>query len=216
MPKRKAPASPEKRLTPRQQAFVRALTADPRQDLTAAAVAAGFSPSSASQTGWDLMNLPQYRHVAAAVKTVMDARLAKYDVTDEAIFRQAAMLAFVDRRKFFQVVGQQIQVTDSADLAPEEAAILSGYRAKSLNDGSGRFVPEPLLPCKLAALQLLAKMKGLLREKIEVDLTARYEEAKRSVNEKLDRLAKEMARQMPEEFEVEDSAEESDLVAEQD
>jgi hypothetical protein len=194
MASRKKSQSPDKELTPLQQSFINHLSQDPRQDLAKAARAAGYAADSA---GWDLMHLPQYAHVQAAYKVLADERFAKFaNCTDEDVFRLFTVWAFGDRRKIRRVMCGELTVDD---LWPEEEWLIDSYRAISRNDGSGDFVYAPEMVSRREAAVILAKMKGMLRERVQLDASIEFEAAQKSLDGKLDMLAAELAREALEE-----------------
>jgi len=186
MPSKKRPAKPGKKLLPMQRAFIEALAKDPRQNLTAAAKAAGYSPKAASKTASDLMNLPQYQHVQIAYQKLVDERFAQFtDKKDEDIFRILTAQAFGDRRGIQKIVDGKLVVVDSDELFPEQEWLIDHYRQRSLNDGTGDTFLEPVLVNRLDAVKSLAKIRGLMREKVDVEATITITEARESLKSKL-------------------------------
>lgn len=204
---------PGKQLSVQQREFVMALAADPKHCQKSAAIAAGYSPKTAITMASQLMTLPKYAHVQAEFQRLMAARLAKYEVTKEGIERELAMIAFGDRTRISRLelvpvrnpdgspaldeIGnhlfrQEVVVTPTADLFPDERAMVLGYREKAKNDGHGTMI-EVIQTDKVGALKTLAKIKGMLVQKHEVklDMTlAAAAAAEESFLGKLDKLAK--------------------------
>lgn len=190
MPSKKRPAKAGKKLLPMQRAFIEALAKDPRQNLTAAAKAAGYSAKSATKTASDLMNLPQFQHVQIAYQKLVDERFAaSTNKTDEDIFRILTAQAFGDRRAIQRVVDGKMVVTDSDDLFPEQEWMVDHYKVRSLNDGTGDTYLEPVLVSRLEAIKSLAKIRGLMREKVDVEAHVTIAEARESLKGKLAGLA---------------------------
>ncbi|MGE0489259.1 MAG: terminase small subunit [Vulcanimicrobiota bacterium] len=65
---------------------------------TSAAVAAGYSEKSARQTAWDLLNLPAYAHVQAAVQARQEAHLKKFQISHARTLEHLAYIAYGDPR----------------------------------------------------------------------------------------------------------------------
>lgn len=183
------PSPLNRKLTPAQKAFVRHLAADPRGDQTKAAIAAGYSPRSATGIASDLMCLPKFRHVQEAYQRLVDARLAKLDVTEDKIERTLAAIAFGDQRKIQKLVDGKLVLTDSDDLHPEEALMIQGYREVSLNDGTGETKVVPVFADRARAVTTLAKIKGLLRERIEAKIDVTIHDARQNLKSRLASLA---------------------------
>jgi hypothetical protein len=183
------PAKPGKKMTPAQQAFVRHLAADPKGNQTRAAIEAGYNAKTATEMASQLMNLPKYRHVQAAYQALVDARLAKLNVTEDKIERTLAAIAFGDQRRIQRLVDGKLVLTDSDELFPEDALMIQGYKEVSLNDGTGETKVIPVFADRTRAAVTLAKIKGMLRERIEAKIDVHIHSAREALKSSLARLA---------------------------
>jgi phage terminase small subunit len=92
-------------LNQRQSAFVEAFLTD--GNATQAAIKAGYSPRSASSTGYDLLQNPRIR---AALRGRQQKRAQMADVNAASVLRMAQRLAFYDARELFDANGQMMPV----------------------------------------------------------------------------------------------------------
>lgn len=175
-------ADPRPALTEQQAMFVEALAKDPKGNAAAAARAAGYSPKSARLIARDLLDKP---HVAAAYKELVDRRMARYGVTDCSIIEGLAHIAFGDRRKVLQWTKSRLILTPSEELYPEEAALVKKITFRETEDGR---VPEVTFHSSQEALVSLAKIKGLLRERLDVSVNVQFSNAAQWAKDTLENL----------------------------
>lgn len=161
------PAQDDDGLTPRQRAFIVEFLKD--RNGTQAAIRAGFAPKSAAVAASRLL-----RH--AKVKAFLAARVAKVEreameVSAERTLLELARLAYVDPGQFYDEKGHLRLVHD----IPEDARrALHGMETFEEFEGFGEErtkagdVRKVRWHDKRAALADLAKIQGLLREKVEV------------------------------------------------
>lgn len=183
------PAHPGKQLTGQQREFLQALSADPKQDQTKAAIKAGYSPKTAKGTASKLMNLPCFAHVQAAYKALVDSRMARYNVTNERIIQELSIIALGDRSRISRKEDGKVIIADSDELFPDERVMVEGYREKSKNDGTDGTMIEVIQHSKVDALKTLAKIRGMLRERHEVKLDVSISASRQIEQDVLGKLA---------------------------
>lgn len=188
-----------KRLTSAQLAFVDALMADPRQNAAAAARSAGASEKNARQTAYNWLNEEKFSHVQAEVQRRRDALAKKLDVTDEEIWRGLAAIAKGDIRKVVQwktlvddtdpdkpVSKTVVEYTPSDELHPHDLAQIRSVQTIATPYGD---VVQMQLHDKAEAWRTLAKMRGLMRERVDINATVAIKSVRESLKGKLARLA---------------------------
>ncbi len=139
------------------------------ENATKAARLAGWSEKSAGKQGYRLMQRPE---VVAMVEEERAERAKRLEVTDERIIAAYAAIAFGDARRVvkWDDLGEG-KITDSDDLTDDEAMIVAGVDRVERTDAKGNTTVtikvrrEPRGP----ALDALAKIKGLMRERVEVE-----------------------------------------------
>ncbi|TXH55409.1 MAG: terminase small subunit [Desulfurellales bacterium] len=194
-----AEAMRPKRLTNAQLAFVDALMADPRQNAAAAARKSGCSEKTAKQIAYNWLNDPKFAHVAAEVQRRRDELAKKLDVTDDEIWRGLAAIAKGDITKVVQwrtvvddsnpdkpVSKTVVEYTPSDELHPHDLAQIRSVGVIATPYGD---VVQIQLHDKGDAWKTLAKMRGLMRERVDVNATIKIETVRQSLKSKLARLA---------------------------
>ena len=175
-------AGPRPVLTEQQAIFIETLAKDPTNNAAAAARAAGYSPKAAKAQAYKLLEQP---HIAAAYKELVDRRMARYGVTDCTIIEGLAHIAFGDRRKVLQWTKSRLILTPSEDLFPEEAALVKKIVFRETEEGR---VPEVTFHSSQEALVALAKIKGLLRERLDVSVDMQFSNAAQWAKDTLENL----------------------------
>lgn len=153
-------------LTPRQLRFVEEYVLD--RNGKQAAIRAGYSAASAEVQASRLL-----RH--AQVKAEIDRRVAKVstalDITHERIKREMARIGFSDVRKFYDENGRMLEPHELDD---DAAAVISAIEQTEVGKGEGD--GEVVLTRKfktwnkVAALQDLAKITGLMKDGANVNI----------------------------------------------
>lgn len=181
----------QKRLTVAQLAFVDALMNDPKGNAAAAARAAGCSEKRARITAHDWQTLPQYAHVQAELKRRREEKLKELDVTDDEIWRGIAAVAKGDISEVVQwgtdAEGKSFcRYTPHDELSPRGKAMVKQVSVFSSPYGD---VVQVQLQDKLEAWKQLAKMRGLTRERIDINANINIAVARESIKSKLAGLA---------------------------
>ena len=161
----------ERALTPQQAAFVEALAEDPKQNKAEAARKAGYKPKNARAMGHELFSRPAIR---AAYDELVSQRFAHLGLTENAITERLAWIAFGDSRKVLNWTRNKLLLTPSADLWPQEASLVKHVTFKETEAGP---VPDVAFHNPVEALIALAKIKGMLREKVDISVDARFSNA---------------------------------------
>jgi phage terminase small subunit len=133
-----------------------------------AALEAGYSARSAAVIGHELLNRP---NVAAEIQRRQDAVRAKYEVTAENIFKETAFIAFARATDYIRIAEDGSPVVDLRALSPEQGAAIGEVTIEEFTDNrSGQRIVRRVKfkkESKLAGLELLAKMTGLYKEKVD-------------------------------------------------
>lgn len=153
------------KLNPKQERFV----AEYSGNATEAAKKAGYSARSAKQTAAELMANPL---VAAAIAAKMARLTSKHEVTSERIIAELARIAFLDPRKVMSWGPDGVRFARSDELTDDEAACVV-EASETVTEAGGTIRVK--LADKLGALSLLAKIQGLLVDRVKVDGTATLE-----------------------------------------
>lgn len=192
-------APPRKPLDERQLAFIHALANDPRGNAAAAARVAGYAEKNAATQAHKMLTLAQYEHVRLAYQELVDARLARYNIDEDAIVRGLAAIALGDKRDVMSwTVNKYGEATPhlkpSEDLFPEQAAQIKGFVRTDNEHGT---VLTPLFHSNLEAWIALAKIKGLMRERLEATVDVRISGAAERTADQLQILIQNIAQAGP-------------------
>ena len=169
-----------KPLTPKQAAFVREYLID--LNATQAAIRAGYSPASASFTGWDNLRKPA---IAAAVARAQQERIWRTEVTQDRVVRELAAIGFSDMGHYASWGSGGVVLNESEELTEEQTrAVAEVSETVTKEGGTIRFK----LHDKRAALRDLGQHLGMYTEKVEhsgrveLDLRAVAERVEQRVN----------------------------------
>lgn len=159
--KRKSTSAPKRRLTPRQERFVREYLID--LNAHKAAVRAGYSPRSARTVGPDTLTNPV---VADAVAAAMARRADRTDVTADRVLTELARIAFANLGAFVRTPPNGDPYVTLEGATEDQLAALSEITVEDFRDGRGEDAREVSrvrvkLADKKGALDLLAKHLGL-------------------------------------------------------
>lgn len=156
-------------LTPRQRRFVVEFLRD--RNGTQAAIRAGFSEKGAAVSASKLLRHPKIATYLAARLAKLAKTEAKLDISAERTLLEIARLAYVDPAQFYDEKGHLKLIHD----IPEDARrALHGMESFEEFEGAGADrtkvgdVRKVKWHDKRAALADLAKIQGLLKEKVEV------------------------------------------------
>lgn len=188
-----------KRLTNIQLAFVDALMSCPRQNASEAARKAGASERTARQIAYAWLHDPRFIHVQEEVQRRRDELAKKLDVTDDEIWRGLAAIAKGDIRKVVQwktvvddtipdrpVSKTVVEITPSDEIHPHDLAQVKSVQTVATPYGD---VVQVQMHDKAEAWKTLAKMRGLMRERVDINASLKIETVRESLKGKLARLA---------------------------
>lgn len=121
----------------------------------AAAIRAGYKPTTAAKVACALLKKPEIRALVEEGKT---RRTDKKRVTADRVIEELARMAFADIRDFIDWGPQGVKLRDKSALGAEAAAAIADVEGKGANGGIGRLK----LYDKLAALNALARHLGMI------------------------------------------------------
>ena len=155
-----------KKLTAKQQCFVAEYLVD--MNATQAAIRAGYSAKTANEQGSQLLaNLS----VAEAIKSAMDARSERTEITQDMVLRELAKIGFSDLRRMFSN-GNLIAI-DALD--DDTAACLSSIEVVTKNvpggeTGEVEHVAKIKVWDKQAALVNIGRHLGMFTDKVVMNV----------------------------------------------
>jgi len=154
----------DKNLDARESRFVNEYLID--LDPKRAALAAGYSATTAASKAYQWVSNSKVKpQVYKAIAKIQERLAQKVEVTQERIVAELAKVGFSDMRNFTEWGPGGVQLKDSSDLEPGQAACVAEVSESTTKDGGSiRFK----LHDKVAALHLLMKHLGMLRDKVEL------------------------------------------------
>lgn len=179
-PKKAAPAKEKKSkhdptnkdeagLTPMQEKFVLFYCNDPKHNATKAAKDAGYSEDTAAQQGYQLLQIPS---VHKAIQAKLKERYNILDITGDRILRELAKIAFGSMKDVAKWDGDTFTLLDSDEIDDDAAALIKSMShsesesSSAEGSSSSKSISFGTFD-KLKALELLAKNKKLLTDKVE-------------------------------------------------
>ena len=158
-----------KGLSEKQATFVQEYLVD--LNATQAAIRAGYSEKSAARYAVEMLNKT---HVAEAIRSAMDARNQRVEISQDRILEELACIAFGDVRDVAEwTEAGGVKLKDSDSLTPAQAAAISEVSETTTKDGGNRRIKRH---DKVKALELLMRHKGMLNDKLnlsgELDVSA--------------------------------------------
>lgn len=153
----------KKKRTPKQKRFIDEYVID--FNGTAAAIRAGYSPTSAKVIANELLTKPD---IYAEVQAKIEAMTNKADITKERILLEMRRLALFDVRSLYDENGHPLPVHQLSD---DAAAAINGLDVVSIGNfdvGVGQ-VMRYKIPDKNKALESLAKILGYLDRTTELE-----------------------------------------------
>lgn len=139
------------------ECFVQEYMVDLNQ--TQAAIRAGYSPLSASQTASEIMAKPNVR---ARVDELLAERSRRTGINQDRVIRELARIAFVNAPDFIDT--NTATLRDSASV--DDTAVIASVRVKRKEgEDFSEIEREIKLADKLKALELLGKHLGMYQNK---------------------------------------------------
>ncbi len=166
-------------LTAKQKRFVQEYLVD--LNATQAAARAGYSPKTAEQQGYQLLQHPS---VSAAIANAQEKRAVRTEITQDMVLKELAKIGFADMRKLLKWYGHASGIdTDEAEETGEVkisvANFVELFNSDDLDDDIAAAVAEVSqtkdgalkvkLHDKQAALVNIGRHLGMFKDKIEVD-----------------------------------------------
>jgi phage terminase small subunit len=146
----------------RQRAFAREYLID--LNGKAAAIRAGYKPSTADNVACGLLKKPE---IAALVAQGTERRAAKKRITADRVMEELGRVAFADIRNFIDWGPEGVKLRRKTVLDAYDAAAIADVEGKGSNGKIGRLK----LYDKLAALNALAKHLGMIGGRTAVSAT---------------------------------------------
>ena len=164
----KPPGAHAGTLTVRQRLFVDAYFAC-KGNVTQAAIKAGYSPRSAAVTGHRLLKLTK---IAVLVEERQRTMAAALQVTTEEIARELYLLGFSNAADYYRLSDDGEPIVDLSELTRDQSAAIQEFQVEDYIEGRGptaRAVRRVRIKteCKRPALVDLAKLLGLMPERVE-------------------------------------------------
>jgi phage terminase small subunit len=151
------------KLNPRQQRFVEEYLVD--LNAAQAAVRAGYAPRSARQIAGRLMTNDD---IAAAIRAAQQARSQRMEITQDAVARELARIAFGDPRRVMSWGPDGVKLRPSGDLTDDEAAIVAEV-VETRTEAGGTLRVK--VANKVEALKLLGQHLGMFVDRLNVNGT---------------------------------------------
>lgn len=163
----------KKRVTLRQKRYVEEYFIDYNQK--AAAIRAGYSPHSASDIAYELMQNPDIQEMIQLRESQLSARIG---ISQERIKRELAALAFGNMRNFVNIEDGEVSFKNMEDISEFDSAAIQEVTVTKTKDGS---ITRFKIAEKKGPLELLGKIEKMFTEQLEVkDVTDRADNMKRA------------------------------------
>jgi len=156
--------------TAKQRLFVHEYCID--TNATQAAKRAGYSPKTAHAIGRENLQKPTIR---AEINKLLGNACNHLDITVERILDEESCIAFLDIRELVDANNNPLQLEQ---LPTHITRALSGMEIKDKYDWKGALIGRKYkyqFYNKGQALQRLEKVKGMIADRIQIDLTATLE-----------------------------------------
>jgi phage terminase small subunit len=151
------PKATPQSLTDMQQAFVANYLIT--LSATKAAIAAGYSKTSAGVQGYQLLQHPS---IARELRRAMARRAKRLDLTAENVLREIARIAFSDIRAVMTFDGQKITVKASDKIHSDAAAAIQSIEQHTTeSERSSNTTVKVKLHDKMRALDLAGRHLGM-------------------------------------------------------
>ncbi len=165
-------------LTAKQKRFVEEYLID--LNATQAAIRAGYSPKTAEQEGYKLV---QKSSVSEEIIKAIAERSKRTGISQDRVIQELARIAFVNPQNVIQTSNASVR----QDISEDDAACIQAVKVKMSESENGSSCErEVRLNDKLKALELLGKHLGMFKDKVEVDGSLKAETSK------LDELVKQL------------------------
>ena len=147
-------------MNPKQKLFVQEYLKD--LNGKQAAIRAGYSEKSAEVQASQLLSLPK---VAQAVKSAMDKRAQKTEVTQERIINELKRIAFSGMKNVARWGPSGVDMKGSEELSEDDAASVQEVSETTNQHGGSLKIKQY---DKVRALELLGKHLGMFTDRLEI------------------------------------------------
>lgn len=153
------------KLTAKQQRFVDEYLID--MNATQAAIRAGYSPSTAQEQGYQLL---QKTSVSEAISVAMAERSKRTGINQDRVMVELAKIAFLNPTDVFNMD----EATVRGDANRDDTACIASVKVKTIPTDEGEIVEREVKTYdKIRALELLGKHLGSFTDKTEVTIDAK-------------------------------------------
>lgn len=157
----------ETKLTDRQAAFVQEYLLD--LNATQAAIRAGYSENTASETGYENLRKPQ---IVVAIQKAFQKRAERTQLTADRILAEIMKLSFINPKSLFNEDGDLLSIHEMPDDVACAIAAIDVGEVKTYRDQDGKpeeshRVKKIKLWDKRGSLELLGKHLKLFTDKVE-------------------------------------------------
>lgn len=122
-------------LTPKQEIFIAEYLKD--GNATRSAIAAGYSPDTAKEMGYENLTKP---HIAEEIAKRHQKRLQRLEIDADRVLQELAKLAFFDPRNFYHPDGRLKQPHELDDIT---AMALAGFEVEESYEHFGKGQAKP-------------------------------------------------------------------------
>lgn len=157
----------ETKLTDKQKAFVQEYLLD--LNATQAAIRAGYSENTASETGYENLRKPQ---IVIAIQKAFQERAERTQLTADRILAEIMKLSFINPKSLFNEDGDLLSIHEMPDDVACAIAAIDVGEVKTYRDQDGKpeesyRVKKIKLWDKRGSLELLGKHLKLFTDKVE-------------------------------------------------
>ena len=154
-------------MTPRQERFVAEYLVD--LNATQAAIRAGYSTKTAASIGYENLRKPE---ISAFVQATVQRHMAALDLSLERIIAEAARVGISDIRDLFDP--ETHAILEPHKLPENVARAVASFTVTTSTVSNT--ITEVKFWNKLQALELVAKLKSLINQKLTVDAGISWEQ----------------------------------------
>lgn len=147
-------------LTDKQEAFCQEYVKD--SNGAQAAIRAGYRVSSAKEIGSENLTKP---NITKRVAELQEAIAKKNELTSEMIVKELMKIAFANKKGVAKWTKGGVEFIPSDEMSDDDSATISEISETMTENGGSMKIKQH---DKVKALELLAKIQGMLKDKVEV------------------------------------------------
>jgi phage terminase small subunit len=148
-----------RRLTPKQKRFVDEYLID--LNATQAAIRAGYSKKNAGKIGPELLGKTR---ISEAIRSSMQKREQRTEVTQDMVVKQLAKIAFLDIKDVVEWNDQSIRIKPSESV---DGTVLAEVSETMTESG---WTKKVKMSDRMRALDMLGRHLGMFKDKLDVDM----------------------------------------------